>query len=232
MAMSGDMGLSATMTSFHRFPLRSSLASPNCKVEFTGSLNGAFGTFASNQKWPSISFDSRKMCGHSKRLSGIAREYQLSSNPVGQDADSFLLNIINMSFFERLNLAWKIVFPTPTARKSSNARIAKQRLKMILFSDRCAVSDEAKRKIVSNIVRALSEFVEIESKDKVQLSVTADYDLGTVYSVTVPVLRVKQEYSDREEIGSITNIEYKDTGDDSGSVDVQFDFYIPDDRAR
>lgn len=72
--------------------------------------------------------------------------------------------------------------------------IAKQRLKMILFSDRCAVSDEAKQKIVSNVVSALSDFVEIESQDKVQLSVSTDPSLGTVYSVTMPVRRVKSEF--------------------------------------
>ncbi|CAN1313890.1 Cell division topological specificity factor homolog, chloroplastic [Linum perenne] len=103
---------------------------------------------------------------------------------------------------------------------------------MILFSDRCAVSDEAKRKIVDNIVHSLSEFVEIESQDKVQLNVSTDTDLGTMYSVTVPVRRVKPEYLDAEEIGSITNIEYKDTGDQSGSVDVRFDFYVPDESTR
>ncbi|KAG2253228.1 hypothetical protein Bca52824_083364 [Brassica carinata] len=68
------------------------------------------------------------------------------------------------------------------SRRSSNARIAKQRLKMILFSDRCAVSDEAKRKIVDNIVHALSDFVEIESEEKVQINVATDGDLGTIYS--------------------------------------------------
>ncbi|KAJ6899803.1 hypothetical protein NC652_026066 [Populus alba x Populus x berolinensis] len=45
-------------------------------------------------------------------------------------------------------------------------------------AERCAVSDEAKRQIVNNIVHALSEFVEIESQDKVQLSFTPDTDLG------------------------------------------------------
>ncbi|KAG2322253.1 hypothetical protein Bca52824_015466 [Brassica carinata] len=64
-----------------------------------------------------------------------------------------------MRFFDRLNIAWKIIFPShASSRRSSNARIAKQRLKMILFSDRCAVSDEAKRKIVDNIIHALSVF--------------------------------------------------------------------------
>ncbi|KAG6554211.1 hypothetical protein Mapa_004127 [Marchantia paleacea] len=99
------------------------------------------------------------------------------------------------NFFDRLVRAWTILFPTKR-RSSSNAEIAKQRLKMILISDRCSVNDEAKRRIVNNIVGALSDFVEIESEDKVQLTVSSDPDLGTVYSVTVPVRRVKPEYQE------------------------------------
>ncbi|EEF50800.1 cell division topological specificity factor homolog, chloroplastic [Ricinus communis] len=232
MAISGDLRVSATLTSYHKHPFRSSFPSSNSKVEFTGFPGGGSVTSPNVHKWPSIMVDRCKMHDHSRRFSGITGDYQLSSTSIGEEAESFLLNAINMSFFERLNLAWKIIFPSPARRKSSNARVAKQRLKMILFSDRCAVSDEAKRKIVSNIVHALSEFVVIESQDKVQLSVTADSDLGTVYSVTVPVRRVRPEYQDAEEIGSITNIEYKDTGESSGSVDVRFDFFIPDERSR
>lgn len=175
--------------------------------------------------------DNHNMRGHSKQIPHVTGDYKLSPKSISQAAESFLLDAINMSFLERLNLAWKIVFPSPTSRKNSNARIAKQRLKMILFSDRCAVSDEAKQKIVKNIVQSLSDFVEIESRDKVQLSVSTDSDLGTIYSVTVPVRRVKPEYQDLDEAGTITNIEYKDTGDTSGSVDVRFDFFIPDERS-
>lgn len=171
------------------------------------------------------------MRGHCKQVSVFSGDHSLSPKSISQEAENFLLDAVNMSLFERLNLAWKIIFPSAVSRKSSNARIAKQRLKMILFSDRCAVSDEAKRKIVGNIVRALSDFVEIESQDKVQLSVSADTDLGTIYSVTVPVRRVKPEYQDVDEIGTITNVEYKDTGISSGSVDVRFDFFVPDERS-
>lgn len=153
---------------------------------------------------------------------------KMSIQSINQDAENLLLNAINMNFFERLNLAWKIIFPSQHMKKSSNANIAKQRLKMILFSDRCAVSDEAKQKIVKSIVGALSDFVEIESRENVQLSVSTDTDLGTVYSVTVPVRRVKPEYQEDEGVGSITNIEYKDSGETSGSVDVRFDFYVPE----
>lgn len=182
-------------------------------------------------KWPSMLLDNSNVRGHPKQIFRVTGSHKLSPKSISQESESFLLDAINMSFFERLNLAWKIVFPSPTSRKSSNARVAKQRLKMILFSDRCAVNDEAKRMIVSNIVRALSDFVEIESQDKVHLSVSTDSDLGTIYSVTVPVRRVKPEYQDLDEVGAITNIEYKDTGESSGSVDVKFDFFIPDERS-
>lgn len=229
MAICGDLRVSATLGSYHTHPIRSSLR-PS-KVEFSGFLNRGSSISEITPKWPGMVLDNRNMRGHSKQVSGVTGDYKLSPKSISQESESFLLDAINMSFLERLNLAWKIIFPSPTTRKSSNARIAKQRLKMILFSDRCAVSDEAKRKIVSNIVQTLSDFVEIESQDKVQLSVSTDSDVGTIYSVTVPVRRVKPEYQDLDEVGAITNIEYKDTGDMSGSVDVRFDFFIPDERS-
>lgn len=178
------------------------------------------------QKFHGVAISRENTRGHVKVLARNTGDYELSPSPAEQDIESFLLNAINMSFFDRLNIAWKVIFPSHASRRSSNARIAKQRLKMILFSDRCDVSDEAKRKIVNNIIHALSDFVEIESEEKVQLNVSTDSDLGTIYSVTVPVRRVKPEYQDVDEAGTITNVEYKDTRD--GSVDVRFDFYVPE----
>ncbi|XP_071722620.1 cell division topological specificity factor homolog, chloroplastic [Rutidosis leptorrhynchoides] len=229
--LSGDLSVSATLASCYHHPkhsLRPSL--PPSKVEFSCFSNGASSISEPTTKRSAngIVIKSNSTRVQSKRLSGISGDFNLSTESVSHELESFLLSAINMNFFERLNLAWKIVFPSETSRQTSNARIAKQRLKMILFSDRCAVSDEAKRKIVDNIVRALSDFVEIESQDKVQLSVSADTDIGTVYSVTVPVRRVKPEYLETEDAGSITNIEYLDKGDLSGSVDVKFDFYVPE----
>lgn len=126
----------------------------------------------------------------------------------------------NMNFFERLAHAWRILFP-PKPKYVSNAEIAKQRLKMILISDRCAISDEAKRKIVDNVVGALSNFVEIEAEEKVQLNVSADPDLGTVYSVIVPVRRVKPEYQDYSKIGSI---DYGETFGEMRTLDIRFEY--------
>ncbi|KAJ9709405.1 hypothetical protein PVL29_001063 [Vitis rotundifolia] len=224
MAVSGDLRVVATLSSYPTHPLRSSLLSS--KVGFAGALNGESSIPDITPRWPSLVLNGHPVHCHSKRIFGIMGDNKLSPRSISQEAESLLLNAINMNFLERLNLAWKIIFP-PQQTRRSNARIAKQRLKMILFSDRCAVSDEAKQKIVNNIVHALSDFVEIESQDKVQLSVSTDPNLGTVYSVTVPVRRVKPEYQAADEMGTIANIEYKDNGDSSGSVDVRFDFIIP-----
>ncbi|PSS13476.1 Cell division topological specificity factor like [Actinidia chinensis var. chinensis] len=229
MAISGDLRVSATLGAYPTHPLRSTLA-PS-KVDFSGFLTGAFGVSDITSKCSDAALHSHGMRCHSKRPFAITGEDKLPPNSIAQEVEMFLLNVVNMSFFHRLNLTWKIIFPTPASRRNSNANIAKQRLKMILFSDRCAVSDEAKQKIVSNIVNALSEFVEIESQDNVQLSVSTDSGLGTIYSVTVPVRRVKPEYlGEADDVATITNIEYKDKGESSGSVDVRFDFYIPDEK--
>jgi hypothetical protein len=59
-------------------------------------------------------------------------------------------------------------------------------------------------------MNTLSDFVEIDSQDKVQLSVSTDSDLGTIYSITVPVRRVKPGYHDEEDLEA--NIQYKGKG--------------------
>ncbi|CAF2062903.1 hypothetical protein HID58_072843 [Brassica napus] len=224
MAISGNLRISASLlTPYHHHPKCLSLPSSS-KVDFSGFVGSGVNILEPYKCPPGVSIIIRGDTRGKARNTG--GDYELSPSPAQQEVESFLLNAINMSFFDRLNLAWKIIFPSHASKRSSNARIAKQRLKMILFSDRCAVSDEAKRKIVNNIVHALSDFVEIESEEKVQLNVATDGDLGTIYSVTVPVRRVKAEYQDVDEVGSISNVDYKDTLD--GSVDVRFDFYVPE----
>ncbi|KAK9675974.1 hypothetical protein RND81_11G045300 [Saponaria officinalis] len=229
MAISGDLGIFATLSSHrksHLFPNSSS----SFKVDHCRSVGGGLNYFETAPKRSSNPSNGLTVRCQSNLTFGVAGD-ETSAKSLSQDAETFLLNAINMNFFERLNLAWKIVFPPPKTRKSSNAMIAKQRLKMILFADRCAVSDEARKKIVKSIVSALSDYVEIESQDKVQLSVSTDMGLGTVCSVTVPVRRVKPEYQEDDEAGSIMNVEYKDKGEASGSVDVTFDFYLPSENS-
>jgi septum formation topological specificity factor MinE len=126
----------------------------------------------------------------------------------GGDGES--LPPAEMNVLDRLALAWSILFPKKKTKKEeeekkrnseafSPAQIAKQRLRMILISDRCAVNDSAKKKIVKNIVGALADFVEIEPRDRVRLNVCADPELGTVYSVSVPVRRVRHQFQEQEE---------------------------------
>jgi len=194
------------------------------QLEHSGFLNG--GLNVSDIKPKNLSSMTKRLSVQSWSNLGFG-----VTESISQDAEAFLLNAVDMNIYERLNLAWKVIFPSRRIRRSSNAMIAKQRLKMILFSDRCAVSDEAKRKIVKSVVSALSDFVEIESQDKVQLNVTTDANLGTVYSVTVPIRRVKPEYQKVDDAGSIMNVDYRDNGETSGSVDVRFDFYVPNDSA-
>lgn len=229
MAISGDLRVSAALSPYKFNPIRATSHFPPSKVDCCVFANGASKAIETMQRCSRTVLDPHTTRCQAQRPLGIFREYSQSQNPFGQEIENFLLNAINMNFFERLNLAWKILFPSPVSRRNSNANIAKQRLKMILFSDRCAVSDEAKRLIVSNVVSALSDFVEIESQDKVQLSVSTDPDLGTIYSVTVPIRRVRTQYQMDDETGAITNIEYRDTGETSGSVDVKFDFFLPSD---
>ncbi|CAL9173714.1 unnamed protein product [Musa hybrid cultivar] len=229
MAISGNLKVfvgSCTPHPNYR-PLKSIL--PSSKVHFGHFLYGA-SDLKIAQKWLHMESLATNTANHSQVCLGIGRNNL--SPTINQDADGILLNVVNMSFFDRLGLAWKLLFPTTKARRNTNARIAKQRLKMILFSDRCSISDEAKQKIVGNIIEALSKFVEIDSQDKVQLNMSTDTDLGTVYSVTVPVQRVLPEHQDSEEDyrGKISSTEYKDTGETSGTVDVTFDFFLPDEN--
>ncbi|XP_006664570.1 cell division topological specificity factor homolog, chloroplastic [Oryza brachyantha] len=212
-------------------PSASVLPAPR-RLNSLASSKAQFSSFTRRRSF-NLMLTPKLLCIEHQSLSKSSTQtFALSRNdfsPITQDVEGFLHNIVNMGFLDRLKLAWKIIFPAPSIKENSNANIAKQRLKMILFSDRCEVSDEAKKKIVENIVEALSEFVEIESRDNVQVDISTDAGLGTVYSVTVPVRRVKPEYQESEEQyrGKIVGVDFKDTGETSGSVDVTFDFFVP-----
>lgn len=228
MAICGDLGTFATFSAS-----RPSCLSPNSAFKVKFGYSNTRGLHCFETSTLRLSQVGSRCHNPEKKAHGCLA---LAGNKIppaniSQEVEGLLFNAINMSFLDRLSLAWRILFPTALQKRSSNASIAKQRLKMILYSDRCAVSDEAKQKIVGNIVGVLSDFVEIDSQDKVQLSVSTDPDLGTVYSVIVPVRRVKAEYQEyEEEYRGITNIEYRDSGGEPGIVDVQFDFFIPDDK--
>ncbi|PQP97636.1 cell division topological specificity factor homolog chloroplastic [Prunus yedoensis var. nudiflora] len=216
MAISGELGISAILGScpFKHHSLGSSLK-PS-KVTLKGFNGGGSSRMMIQTSF--LNLEGYKSKCHCSQPFGIAENSEHFPGPLRHETEGFLLHATNMSFFERLNLAWKIVFPSPSTRRNSNAKIAKQRLQMILFSDRCAVTDDAKEKDCEQHCWCSIRFRGNRVTGNVQLSVSTDEDLGTVYSVTIPVRRVKPEYhQDEDDVGGITNDEYKDIGEQIGS---------------
>ncbi|KAI3423975.1 hypothetical protein D9Q98_009809 [Chlorella vulgaris] len=93
-------------------------------------------------------------------------------------------------FFHKLQLAWRIFFPEQP-REMSPKEEGKQRLRMILVADRVGMNEITMEAMRERIIGAVSPYVEIESPDLVEVAVTTDVDLGAIYSVAVPVRRVK-----------------------------------------
>lgn len=93
-------------------------------------------------------------------------------------------------FLSKCAAAYRIFFP-PQQRNLSPKELGRNRLRMILVADRCAMNPASLSDMKASIVSALSNYVEVEDQDDVEVNVTTDEDLGTIYSVAVPVKRVK-----------------------------------------
>lgn len=135
---------------------------------------------------------------------GPSRPYIASS------ADSDVADIINLAkhrlemkqqmdaapqgamgdFFYKVQLAWRIFFPEQPKQMSPKEE-GKQRLRMILVADRVGMNEVTMEAMRERIIGAVSPYVEIESPDLVEVAVTTDTELGAIYSVAVPVKRVK-----------------------------------------
>ncbi|KAK9813193.1 hypothetical protein WJX72_010421 [[Myrmecia] bisecta] len=96
------------------------------------------------------------------------------------------------NFAAKLRAAWQIFFPAP-APKLSPKEEGKHRLRMILVADRCGMNQTSLYEMKHQIVRAVSEYVDIEGEDLVEVNITTDPDMGTIYSVAMPVKRVKPQ---------------------------------------
>jgi len=99
----------------------------------------------------------------------------------------------NRGLLRKMEKAWRIFFPK---RKKSLANMSareagKSRLRMILVADRNSLSTEVMEDMKMNIVQALEDYVDINSQQDINLSMTSDGGDGTVYSVSVPVRCVK-----------------------------------------
>ena len=95
-------------------------------------------------------------------------------------------------FMEKLKLAWDIFFPEKRPELSAKEE-GKQRLRMILVADRCGLSPVGLTEMKKNILKSIEDFVDIESEEQIEVSISLQPDIGTVYSVAVPIRRVKPE---------------------------------------
>eukprot|EP00887_Chlorella_sp_A99_P001623 scaffold8.g1623.t1 len=95
-------------------------------------------------------------------------------------------------FLRKLRLAWQVFFPE-RPRALTPKEEGKKRLRMILVADRCGMSADSLSVMKERIVHAMSEYVDISEEEAVEVSLSVDPDLGTIYSVAVPVRRVKPQ---------------------------------------
>lgn len=93
-------------------------------------------------------------------------------------------------FARKLRAAWQIFFP-PQVKSISPKEEGKNRLRMILVADRCGMNPASLHDMKHSIVRAVQDFVDIEAEELVEVNISTDVDLGTIYSVAVPIKRVK-----------------------------------------
>ena len=98
-----------------------------------------------------------------------------------------------LSFAEKLAFAWSVFFPAKEADHARND--AKKRLRMILVADRCALSPQSMNDMKAEIVRVVSEFVVVDAGEAVDVNMTNDEENGTIYSVAIPVKRIKPAVS-------------------------------------
>jgi len=73
---------------------------------------------------------------------------------------------------------------------------AKRRLQVVLIQDRWSLPAEAMDDIKSKVLSVMEDYVEVDEHEEVRTSVCQDPQRGTIFQVTLPVRRVKEE--DRE----------------------------------
>lgn len=95
-------------------------------------------------------------------------------------------------FMTKVKLAWRIFFP-PQGPTASPKDEVKKRLRMILVADRCGMSPLQMSEMKRSIVHALEDYVDVDNEETVEVSVSTEPDLGTIYCVAVPVKRVRPD---------------------------------------
>ncbi|KAK9824795.1 hypothetical protein WJX74_009346 [Apatococcus lobatus] len=95
-------------------------------------------------------------------------------------------------FMMKVRAAWRIFFP-PAPMQSSPKDEGKNRLRMILVADRCGMNETSMLMMKNRVLAAVADFVDIAAEEQVHVNVTMDEAVGTVYSVSMPVKRVKPQ---------------------------------------
>jgi len=98
-------------------------------------------------------------------------------------------------FLTKVKAAWRIFFPE--RKYLSPKEEGKKRLRMILVADRCGMSSDSLVGMRESIVQAMTNYVEIEASEAVEVNMSMDPEVGTIYSVAVPVKRVKPTFRSR-----------------------------------
>lgn len=87
----------------------------------------------------------------------------------------------------QMAFAMRIFFP-PRENKSARSE-AKKRLRMILVADRCTLPVSSLSTMKTEIVKAVSQFVEVEGEETVDVNLSQDESLGTVRPKRVTISR-------------------------------------------
>ncbi|PSC76208.1 chloroplast division site-determinant [Micractinium conductrix] len=166
-------------------------------------------SLAGSRQRPRLAAAAARSTARSRGRAPPAAAYQPRSTPISS-TDSDVSDIINLAkhrmarkqqaaevpqgplgdFLHKVHLAWRIFFPEQQ-RELTPKEEGKQRLRMILVADRVGMNEVTMEAMRERIIGAVSPYVEIESPELVEVAVTTDVELGAIYSVAVPVKRVR-----------------------------------------
>jgi cell division topological specificity factor MinE len=114
---------------------------------------------------------------------GSTIKYRIKKKPQIQHSSSDASSKENpvADFMLKLKLAWNIFFPeAPAGSDVKPKEEAKQRLRMILVADRCGMSPAGLTEMKRNILTAIEEFVDIDSEEQIDVSITTEPEVGGV----------------------------------------------------
>lgn len=112
---------------------------------------------------------------------GSTIKYRIKKKPQIQHSSSDASSQENpvADFMLKLKLAWQIFFPeAPAGSDVKPKEEAKQRLRMILVADRCGMSPAGLTEMKRNILTAIEEFVDIDSEEQIDVSITTEPEVG------------------------------------------------------